>query len=340
MLRTSGEESFPPPNKQVKKLPIKIVLFFLVLIGIGAAFFLVPQKRPFGSYLKRAEEAFQDKNFNRAIELNLKALRLYPKHERTPEVLLSIGDIYNFSLNNQEKAGKAYEMLTQQFPKTIFARKAFQNSAEMYEKSQQYQNALLAYQGILDHFPYGEDIDMTRFKVALMALKLKKFEPARRSLMQIIEKNPQTPIADQVLYQLGTAFFMEGAIRESIQVLEVAAEKYPDSPLNTEMKFTLANGYEEMGVLDKALKVYREIRLTYPNPKVVEKKIEKITEQASQEKKMKEQILAKAKKDQAGGKGGAETKPSPKSPGKKTKETKAATPETPKIPILPNDFKE
>lgn len=327
----------------MKKLPIKIVLFFLVLAGIGAAFFLVPQKRPFGSYMKRAEEAFQDKNFNRAIELNLKALRLYPKHERTPEVLLSIGDIYNFSLGNQEKAGKAYEMLTQQYPKTQFARKAFLASAEMYEKSQQYEKALLSYQGILDHFPYGEDIDMTRFKVAMMALKLKKFEPARRSLMQIIEKNPQTPIADQVLYQLGTAFFMEGAIKESIQVLEVAAEKYPDSPLATEMKFTIANGYEEMGTLDKALKVYREIRSTYPNQKVVDNKIQKITGQAEQEKKFKQQLQAKSKKDQAlvpPGKAGAESKPSAKIPGKKPKGGKEPSGETPMLPILPEDFKE
>lgn len=317
----------------MKKLSFKFFLFFLVLGGIAAAFFLVPQKRPFGSYVKRAEESFQEKSFNRAIQLYLKALKLYPKHERTPEVLLAVGDIYNFSLGNSEKAGKAYEMLTQQYPKTMFARKAFQNSAEMYEKSEQYENALLAYQGIIEHFPYSEDLDRVRFKVAIMALKLKKFEPARRSLMQIVEKNPQTPIADQVLYELGKAFFMEGSMRESAEVLEVAVEKYPDSPLNNEMKFTLANAYEEMGVLDKAMQIYKGIRSSYPNPKVVEKKIEKLESMQVEARRMKTQILRKAGK----------TGVTPPSGGPETQAAKKPRPRKPSepaqtIPLPPDNL--
>ncbi len=276
---------------------LKFILFLLVLAGVAAAFYLVPRKRPFSSYTQRAEEAYQKKNFNRAIELNLKALKLYPNHERTPEILLSIGDTYNFSLGNIEKAGKAYEMLTARFPHTGPAGKGFQHAGEMYEKNEQYQNALLAYQGIVDNFPKADEVDTMRFKVAMMALKLKKFEPARRSLMAIVEKNPETPIADQVLFQIGSIFFMEGAVKESVQVLQVAVEKFPDSPLATEMKFTLANGYEEMGELEKALKIYQEIRPVYPNPKVVGKKIEKLTERSAQAKAFRKEIL---KKSQAG----------------------------------------
>jgi len=325
----------------LKRISLKFLIFILVLGGIGVAFFVVPQQRPFPIYLERAEEAYQKRDFNHAIGLYLKALEYYPKHERTPEVLLQIGDIYNFSLGNNEKAGKAYQMLTKQYPKTMFARKAYTNSAEMYEKAGQYEEALLAYQGIIDDFPYGGDIDEVRYKVAMMALRLKKFEPARRALMQIIEKNPDTPIADQVLYQLGTIFFMEGSIRESIQVLEVAVDKYPDSPLVGDMKFTLANSLEEMGSIDRAVKIYKEIRSTYPNRKVVEKKIEKLAERDAEQIQMKKQMLEKAKKENMApesqkSKTGEVAKPGDKTVDKSLDKSKA-TAKTPKKRILPTD---
>ena len=321
----------------MKRLSLKFLIFLLVLAGIGAAFFVVPQKRPFPIYLERAEEAYQKHDFNHAIGLYLKALEYYPKHERTPEVLLSIGDIYNFSLGNNEKAGKAYQMLIKQYPKTMFSRKAYNHSAEMYEKVGQYADALLAYQGIIDDFPYAGDIDENRFKVAMMALRLKKYEPARRSLMQIIEKKPDTPIADQVLYQLGTIFFMEGSIRESIQVLEVAVEKYPESPLANDMKFTLANALEEMGALDRAIKIYKEIRSSYPNRKVVEKKIEKLTARDTERIQMKKQMVEKAKKENRSpesqkSKTGDKVKPADAS--KATAKTKQPTTPT---KVLPED---
>lgn len=274
---------------------VKILIFLLILAAIGAGVYLVPRTRPFESYAGRAAEAFRFKEFERSIELYLKALNLYPEHPRTPEVLLTIGDIYNFSLGNSEQAGKAYQMVTTRFPKSPQARKAFAHSAEMHEKGEAFQNALLSYQGIIDNFPDSEGLDEVRFNVAMMAVKLKKYEPARRSLMAIIEKNPETPIADKVIYQLGNVFFMEGSSKQAAEVLRVGSEKYKDSPLYTEMLFTMANAMEEMGQIDNAMKVYRAIRYTYPNPRVVDKKLEKL-EARFKETKLLEQRAKQAAK--------------------------------------------
>ena len=274
---------------------VKILIFLLILVAIGAGFYLVPRKRPFESYAGRAAEAFRFKEFESSIELYLKALKLYPEHPRTPEVLLTIGDIYNFSLGNMEKAGKAYQMVTTRFPKSPQARKAFAHSAEMYEKGEQFQNALLSYQGIIDNFPDSEGLDEVRFNVAMMAVKWKKYEPARRSLMAIIEKNPETPIADKVIYQLGNVFFMEGSSKQAVEVLRVGSEKYKDSPLYTEMLFTLANAMEEMGQIENAMKVYRAIRYTYPNPRVVDKKLEKLEDRFKETKQLEQRMKQAAK---------------------------------------------
>jgi len=279
------------------KIPwIKLSVFLLILIGVGIAFYLVPRKRPLEFYTKRAEEAFQSKNFNPSIELYLKALKLYPQQDHTPEILLTIGDIYNFSLGNVDKAGKAYDMLTSRFPHSSEAKKGFEHSAEMYEKNSQYEQALLSYQGVIDNFPDANNLDEIRFKVATMALKLKKYKPARLALMAIVEKNPETPIADRVLYQLGNTFFMEGGMREAVQVLKVAVEKFPNSPLNTEMQFTMANAYEELGQFEDALKIYKTIQPLYPNPKVIENKIEKISQRSTEANDKRNKILEQAKK--------------------------------------------
>jgi len=134
-----------------------------------------------------------------------------------------------------------------------------------------------------------------RVSVAMMAVKLKKFEPAIRSLMAIVDHNPDTPIADKVLYQLGNVFFMEGSSKEAVQVLKVASEKYKDSPLANEMIFTMGNAYEEMGQNDNAMQAYKAIRYTYPNPRVVEKKIEKLQDRVKETQKFEERALQSAK---------------------------------------------
>ncbi|HCU23813.1 MAG TPA: hypothetical protein DF383_02255, partial [Deltaproteobacteria bacterium] len=274
----------------------KIFILFLLLAAIGLGFYLVPRNRPFESYTQRAIEAFQLKEFERSIELYLKALKLFPNHPKTPQLLLTIGDTYNFSLNNPEKAGKAYEMLTQGFAKSPEARIGFEHAGEMFEKIEDYQKALLAYQGILDNFPEAPNQDLWRYRVAMMAIKMKKFEPGRRSLMAIIDKNPETPIADQVLLQIGNAFFMEGATRHAVEVLNVAAQKFPESPLHSEMLFTLATAYEEVGQLEKALQIYKSIRSSYPNSRVVEKKIEKIASRYQETKLHEANLRQEAKK--------------------------------------------
>ncbi|MCE9624463.1 MAG: tetratricopeptide repeat protein [Deltaproteobacteria bacterium] len=273
----------------------KIFIFLLLLAAIGAGFYYVPRSRPFESYTQRAAEAFQLKEFEHSIELYLKALKYYPGHPRTAEVILTIGDIYNFSLGNSEKASKAYEMLENRFPKSPETLKAFRHAGEMDEKNEQFEKALLDYQGLVDRFPDAEGVDEARFSVAMMAVKLKKFEPARRSLMAIVDKNPDTPVADKVLYQLGNIFFMEGSSKEAVEVLKVASEKYKDSPLLTEMQFTMANAYEEMGQIDNAMKIYKAIRYTYPNPRVVEKKIEKLNDRYKETKMFEQRALQAAK---------------------------------------------
>lgn len=272
----------------------KIALLLLVLAILGAAFFLVPHKRPFQTYLNKAETAFQNKNFSRSITLYLRAIKNYPKNERKPEILINIGDIYNFSLGNIEQAQKAYQTVIDEYPRTTFARKAMQQAADMLAKAEDFQGALLYYQRMIDDYPAAMDHDVWGYQVAMMALKLKRYEPARRSLMAIIEKYPETPLADEVLYQIGNIFFMEGAPRESMQVLRLAVQKYPESKFITEMKFTLANAYEELGKRREALELYRSILSTYPNPQLIEHKIENIVKN-SQKRELRDQQIQEMK---------------------------------------------
>lgn len=260
----------------MKSIKSKMYVLAVVLIVIGVAVFLVPRQRSFESYIQRAEEAFRGKSYRQAIELYLRALKKYPDHRDVPKVLLSIGDTYNYSMGHFEQSTKAYAMLTERFPESREGRLAFGRAAELFVKNEQYQEALLAYQGIVDHFPNETGIDEIRFQVAMMALKLKKYEPARRTLMEIVDQNPESIVAEKALYQIGDIFFVEGAYKETIQVLEVALKKYPKGELATEIKFTLANAYEDSGRPKDALDLYRNIQHLYPNPKVIEKKIEKI----------------------------------------------------------------
>ena len=270
------------------------------LLGILALGLLLvvygTRPQTFDYRLKKAEKLWKQKSYDRAIQLYLNLIDEDPKNPRVPELLLQVGDIYNLSLGQIDKAIQTYDLVAVRYPSTNYALQAFVRKGELYFGSDQFEKALREYQNILENFPNLKDIDTYRLRLGICHIKLKQFEAARREFKAILDADLKTPLADQVLFHTANSYFLEGNAAQAIPIYQSLIDHYPKSSLLDEAKFNMADCYEDLGNFDRALAIYKEIQNTYPNPKVIELQIQRNQERRAEDEKHKEKILSEQKK--------------------------------------------
>ncbi len=259
-----------------------------------SVYWFAPKHTDLPSLMLKGDQYFREKKYTESIESYLAALESYPKNEYEAILLLKIGDIYNFGLSNNEKSIKAYQLLISKFPHSIEARNAYIHQGDLYASLGDYEKALLSYQELVNKFPNMTNVVEFELKVAKATLKLKRFEPARRILMRLYEQTPDGPMADQVLFQLMVSFFTEGGCEQTKKVLQTFYERHAQSPLMPEAKFYEANCLEEQGDIEAALEIYKKIRDQYPNPLVVEQKMNALSKKIKDQNSLRKNVIQKS----------------------------------------------
>jgi len=109
-----------------------------------------------------------------------------------------------------------------------------------------------------------------------------QLDEAIQKLESLLKESPDAPWAELVQYQLAQALRMRGRLQEAVRQLDLFLEHYPDSPSAPEAllykgEINLRIGKERKGTappnpmskfyLDKALRIFEEIRKTYPENK-------------------------------------------------------------------------
>ncbi len=269
----------------------------LLILGLVVLTFLYGLKPlSYDDRVKKAEQQWKKSKFEEAITQYLAAVGAEPKNEKNPDLLLRVGEIYQLSLLQIEKAIQTYDLVTVRYPATPFALQAFVHKGEVYFETSQFEKALKEYQNILENFHQISEAPQYRLKLAISHIKLKQFEAARRELKVILDENLKTPLADQVLFQMGNSYFLEGNTKQALEVYQSLIQNYPKSTLVDEAKFNMADCYEDAGEFDSALKIYQEIQSTYPNPKVIELQITRNEERRKEHQKRQKEMLEQKKK--------------------------------------------
>lgn|GEM_PF-1774470 len=295
------------------------VLAMIAMLGLMIVYGFQPQT--FDARLRKAEKLWKAKRYDEAISVYLSALEKDPRNIKVPEILLQVGDIYNLSLNQIDKAAQTYDLVTVRYPATGYSLRALIKKGEIYFGSDQFDKALKEYQSILENFPNIPERDTYRLRMGISHLKLKQYEAARREFKKVLDSNLKTPLADQILFHTANSYFLEGKPMQAIPIYQSLVEHYPRSALLNEAKFNMADCFESMGEYDKALVIYQEIKESYPNPKVIEWQIEKNKERKIESEKRKAKLLGEQKKilESRKSMGGMNPKPAPKGISEKIK---------------------
>jgi tetratricopeptide (TPR) repeat protein len=189
------------------------------------------------------------KNFQKAIEIFELYLKKYPDGQKADEILKSIGDIYTNNYKKHDYAIGEYQKLIDYYPDSPLVLEAIINMGKCYFKRNNY------YQAIVE------------------------FKKAKKRF-------PESPLKPQIDLEIASSFHLLGETKKAIDIYKKIIKKSTKNPLVVvQAKYNLASIYEEKDELDKALKLYKTIQFTYPNPAVINLKIDRVNYRRSVQKR-------------------------------------------------------
>ena len=166
----------------------------------------------------------------------------------------------------------------------------------LFLKTEQYDQAIIHYEGLLKEKPQSAEAAEIAFRIAKSQFFILHFKEAIASYHELIKKYSDTTWAEKASFEIGTTYFTQGAQRghesasdatiykEAIKAFEKAMKTHPKSELVPDARFGIASCYEELDQLDEAYRAYTALKEIYPSPQVIEIKLNRIRERIAQRK--------------------------------------------------------
>ncbi len=242
-----------------------LLILLFVLSMIAALWSCVPKSGVSPTTLESAdqlfqtaEDQFQAKYYENALQLFEEFLRNYPDDAMAPAALMKIGIIHTH-LGNYEQARHAYEQLTSEYPTSSFAQDAYFEFLFSYYKAGEYnqliqqapvvmqnmdssEHIFRTYALIGDaYMAMGSPIDAIQYYIEAqnrstmmgqeaIALKIKEAIAQLDSddVAILLDTAEERLPADYLLFQLGLNYAMEEKYGDAINFLEAFLQRYPD----------------------------------------------------------------------------------------------------------------
>jgi tetratricopeptide (TPR) repeat protein len=258
----------------MKKLIIGAMLpILLLVIVLGLSSCSKSSKELF----EKAEKYYRSGKYIEAILTYHKVIT--GKNDKLKrEAYYKIALIHYVNLKNSSKGLNIFELYLRKYPDGEKADEILKLLGDIYYKNfKDYHKAIAEYQKLIDNY------SKSKFKVEAMLhlgknyFLLNDFSQAIIEYRKLIREFPNDPIRAQAELEIAACYNLLGKQKTAIKLYEKIIKTYALDPNIVIMaKYFLASIYSETEQLSKALKIYRTIQYTYPNPGIIKMKIDRI----------------------------------------------------------------
>jgi TolA-binding protein len=237
--------------------------------------------------LRKAECYYNLKNYGEALNLFSQMWESFGNSFLAPEILYGTSQSY-LKQGKIEEAGSILERLTSSFPGYLREDRVNHSLGLIRYYQGKYEQAL-------ESFGKVDDVYADYYQARCLQ-ELKRELPAQAKYKEILEKYPESELADDALYGMGETFyrmeqydfamkkfwdlltsyprsqlapyarFMIGASRfnqenysKAIENCEIFSRRYPETELATSIQYLLAESLRNLGRTDEAIENYRVI---------------------------------------------------------------------------------
>ena len=224
-----------------------------------------------------AEKLRSERRYTEAIVKYRYVTVHHGKAEMAAEAFYHIGEMSYIYLQDFTAAADAFRQLLNNYRWSSRCKKAQSYLAEitMY-RFEDFKQAIVEYQRAISYYRNEREAESFQLEIAKAYFNLKNFEQQRVELNLLLSRFPETDLEGEIYYQIANSFYVEGSPDEAIKFYRKIIKDFPDTLLSLESTFRLAACLEEKEDLKGAIALLQDIEGVYPNRDVVKMRIEKI----------------------------------------------------------------
>ena len=222
-----------------------------------------------------AQEYIENRQYNLAKEVLIKSLSGSIKPKNKIKVLHQLGVLYAFYLNDTEKALSSFKQIIElNFDRASTVKATDYLADLLFSKLRDFNEAELYYKKLISYDPKLSKHSFYYLRFVKSLFENFKFKKCLTHLQVL--KNDKSTDMNELLFFEGMSYFYLNESQKALKYLKKIDENKLSKAKAIEVRFYLGNIYETLEDLEKAYQQYFSIRYAYPNPKVINTRLEKI----------------------------------------------------------------
>ncbi|MBU0678265.1 MAG: tetratricopeptide repeat protein [Verrucomicrobia bacterium] len=192
----------------------------------------------------------------RALKAYEQFVALFPSSDLAATAM-SLKGAVQLELGQFDEAAKTYDELSAKYPESPEGKNALYSLVSSAIQVKQYDQARKAFGQMMSSKEIYTPEQFVR--IGKLMLDARFYPEAKQAYAQIPWDTEDRAVIERALYGLGKADFMSGDFEGAIKPLEELMDKYPNSALFYDAKFTLGGAYRKVERYDDAVGALRDV---------------------------------------------------------------------------------
>ncbi len=183
-------------------------------------------KRAARAQLLKAQNFFNMKEFEKAIDEYQKFLSLYPDDELAPAAQTGMSQAFYYQSQNDPDALRKF---TEKFPTSEYAALAIYDQGVKYYEEKKYKKAADYFMTLAIDYPKSEKAPKSLIYAGQLFAMIKDWDNSASAYKKYIDFFPNGERIQDAYFGLGVALLQSGHYKRSADVFKELLEKYPDT---------------------------------------------------------------------------------------------------------------
>lgn len=248
---------------------MRVVSLILILLMVASCTGRRQQR-----FFNIAEEKIQVASYFEATDALRRGISLNPESAMSVKALYRLAFVQEVYLHDYESALQSYQEYFRLGEDVVGLYEVQKRIANIYfESLQDPGKAIAAYQKLLELQPSSLESDYFVYRIGRASFMLNDFEKARSDYQKFTDLFPKSALLPKARFEIGNTYFVEGKFALAIEAFKQVIRYHPQHPRAVEAQFWMAQAFEQLGDFKEARSNYEQLRLKYPTPQVVEKRL-------------------------------------------------------------------
>lgn len=237
------------------------------------------------SLMEQAEEKINAAQYPEAVELLKRTIAINPESRVAVKALYKLGFTQESYTKDMDGSLLNYQEFIRLSQDNVAIYEVQKRIANIYfEQTHDPEKAIAAYKKLISFSPDSLEIDFFQFRIAQGYFHKNNFEQARLEYQTLLDRFPKSQYNARARFEIGNAYYMEGKYDIAIEALKQVLRNHPQSEYSVEAQFVMAQCYEHQEKHQTALQMYENIHGRYSSPDVLEIRLREVKKRLKQTK--------------------------------------------------------